>query len=103
MRVIIYHPLARREYNRSLARIARRPATTHSVRDFIAEMEAAEQEILRGRGKVIRGGPPGYFRVGPTRKHKYSLVFKIAGPNQIHLLAVCHPSRMPFYWKNRKV
>jgi len=100
---IIYHPLARKEYDRSLARIALRPATTHAVRDFIAEIEAAEQEIHRGRGKAIRGGPPGYFRIGPTPKHKYSLVFKIAGADEVHLLAVCHPSRMPFYWGNRKI
>ena len=99
---LFYHPLAKREYDRSLARIAGRPATTHSIADFIAEMEAAEQEILLGKGKAIRGGPSGYLRIGPTHKHKYSLIFKIES-GEIHVLAVCHPSRMPFYWKKRKL
>ena len=44
--VIIYHPAARKEYDRQVARLMKRPFTTRVVANFIEEIESAEKAIL---------------------------------------------------------
>jgi hypothetical protein len=65
-----------------LARIAQHPFTTHSIRDFVEDMAGLEAEILAHPGqRPVRGAPPGWHRVGPSRIYAYSLIYRLKDGN----------------------
>ena len=101
--MIFYHPSARREYDRQVARLMKNPFTTRVVANFIEEIEAAEKAILRDpvRFPVVRGKSQ-YRRFGPTKIYRFNLIYEIAGSN-LHVLAVAHPARRPLYWIKRRI
>lgn len=99
---INYLPAAQAEYKRKLESIALRPFTTHSVRNFIEDIEYLEREILRRPGaRRIPEAPLGYFRVGPSPVYSYSLTYRIRDGN-IYIVAVAAPGRRPLYWLRRQ-
>ncbi len=101
--VILYHPAARREYDRQIARLMINPFTTRVVANFIEEIESAERAILRDpkRFAVVRGKSE-YRRFGPTKIYRFNVIYEIVG-NDLHILAVAHPARRPFYWIKRRI
>ncbi len=101
--VILYHPAARKEYDRQVARLMKRPFTTRVVANFIEEIEAAEKAILQDpdRHALVRGKNI-FRRFGPTKIYHFSIIYRMVGDN-LHVLAVTHPSRKPNYWIRRRI
>jgi len=98
---IFYLRAAELEYERKLARIALRPFTTHSISNFIRDIQALEEEILLHPGlRSAPGASPGIFRVGPSRIYSYSLIYRIRD-GDAYVIAVAAPQRRPLYWKRR--
>jgi hypothetical protein len=99
---LLYLTPARLEYERKLARIAQRPFTTHSVGDFIEDIERLEAEILLHPGlrKVINA-PVGYYRSGPNKIYSYFLIYRIHEGNAI-IVAVSAPERRPLVLEKEK-
>jgi hypothetical protein len=98
---ILYVRAAELEYERKLARIALRPFTTHSVLDFVDDIRTLEDEICRHPGlRAAPGAPPGIFRVGPSRIHSYSLIYRLSA-GDAYIIAVAAPQRRPLYWIRR--
>ncbi len=100
---IFYIRPAELEFERKLARIALRPFTTHSISDFVQDIEALEEKILRHPGlRAAPGAPPGFFRVGPSRIYSYSLIYRLRDGDAF-VVAVAAPQRRPLYWKRRTI
>jgi|SRR5271163_3014105 len=101
--MILYHPLARREYDRQVARLMKNPFTTRVVANFIQEIESAEKAILRDpeRFPVLRGKSQ-YRRFGPTKIYRFNVIYQIAD-GHLHVLAIAHPARRPYYWIKRRI
>jgi hypothetical protein len=100
---IFYVRAAEAEYERKLESIALRPFTSHSVRDFIEDIEALEAEILLHPGlRRAPGAPPGIFRVGPSRVYSYSLIYRLRA-GDAYVIAVAAPQRRPLYWRHRAI
>ena len=101
--VIIYHPAARKEYDRQVARLMKRPFTTRVVANFIEEIESAEKAILSNpdRFPLLRG-KLGHRRFGPTKIYKFGIVYRTVG-DDLHILAIAHPARKPHYWLRRRI
>jgi len=101
--MILYHPAARREYDLQVALLMKRPFTTQVVANFIEEIEAAEKAILRDpeRFALVRGKNQ-YRRFGPTKIYRFNVIYQVVG-SDLHILAVAHPSRRPYYWIRRRI
>jgi hypothetical protein len=101
--VVIYHPAARREYDRQVARLMKTPFTTQVVANFIDEIESAERAILHhpDRFPLVRGLAQ-YRRFGPTKIYRFTLIYQQTGSN-FYILAVAHPARRPRYWIKRRI
>jgi len=101
--VILYHPAARREYDRQVARLLKNPFTTRVVANFIEEIELAEAAVLRNphRYPLVKGHSE-YRRFGPTKIYRFSVIYEIVG-GDLHILAIAHPSRRPRYWIRRRI
>ena len=101
--MILYHPAARREYDRQVARLMKNPFTTRVVANFIEEIESAEKAILHDleRFPIVRGKNQ-YRRFGPTKIYRFNVIYEIVG-SDLHILAVAHPSRRPRYWIKRRI
>jgi hypothetical protein len=98
---LIYLEPARLEYERKLARIAQRPFTTHSVEDFIEDIERLEAEIRLHPGlRKVADAPAGYYRSGPSKIYSYFLIYRLHEKNAV-IVAVSAPERRPLYWKKR--
>lgn len=98
---IIYLALARNEYDRKLASLSLRPFTTHSISDFIEDIERLEIEILRHPGlRPVGGAPEGYYRSSPSKIYSYILIYRIHD-GSIVVVALSAPGRRPLYWTGR--
>jgi len=66
---------------------------------FLNEVERAIESISQypEAAPLVRGG----VRKKPLLKFPYSLVYSVR-LNEIHLLAVAHQKRRPFYWRGRR-
>jgi hypothetical protein len=101
--MILYHPAARREYDRQVARLMKNPFTTRVVANFIEEIETAERAILRDPDRFpLVSGLTQYRRFGPTKIYRFNVIDQIAG-SDLHVLAVAHPARRPRYWIKRRI
>ena len=100
---IIYLRAAEVEFDRKLARIALRPFTTHSIWDFLHDIQRLEDEIRLHPGlRRVPNGPPEFFRVGPSPVSSYSLIYRLRD-GDAYVIAVAAPQRRPFYWTRRKI
>ncbi len=100
---IIYLRAAEAEFERKLARIALRPFTTHSIADFLHDIEKLEGEIRLHPGlRRVPNGPQGFFRVGPSPIYSYSLIYRLRD-GDAYIIAVAAPQRRPLYWIRRKI
>jgi hypothetical protein len=70
---LVYLTPARLEYERKLARIALHPFTTHSIADFIEDIERLETEIHLHPGASESGKRSG--RLLPIRPQQDFLLF----------------------------
>ena len=100
MKQIIIHPLAQKEFERRLLWLKRKGYLINSAEIFHGEIEAALAD-LAGRTHhreilAVRG----YYRVGPTRTHRYSIIYKIE-EGVYHVVAFAAPQRRPGYWRQR--
>jgi hypothetical protein len=100
MRIVI-HPAARREFDHKVGYFRRRGLLFNSAELFIDEIERGLREILENPGKRRMPGAPGYFRVGPTERFSFSLIYQIT-ETDIEVIAISAPQRHPGYWKRRK-
>ena len=101
--MIIYHPAARREYDRQIAVLMRNPFTTRVVSNFIEEIESAEKAIHDDpRRFPVVCGENQYRRFGPTKIYRFILIYETMGKD-IHIIALVHPSRRPRYWIKRRI
>jgi len=102
MKLVFLTP-ARKEYERKLARIALRPFTTHSVEDFIDDIERLEAEILLHPGlRSVANAPAGYYRSDPSKIYSHFLIHRIHEKNAV-VVAVAAPERRPLYWRRGKI
>jgi hypothetical protein len=100
---IIYLRAAEAEFERKLARIALRPFTTHSISDFLHDIQRLEEEIRLHPGlRPVPHGPPEFFRVGPSRIYSYCLIYRLR-EGDAYIIAVAAPQRRLFYWIRRKI
>jgi len=100
---IIYTPLAAREHDEKLERIARQPFTTHAVKDFLDDIAFLEQRILAQPGqRRVPGAGPGWFRVGPSPIYSYFLIYRLQEGNA-YVVATAAPARRPLFWIRRKI
>ena len=100
--MIIYHPAARREYDRQVERLMKTPNTTRVVANFIDEIESAETAILdHPSGFPLVVAKARYRRFGPTRIYRFTLIYQIEG-SDLYVLAVIHPAHRPRYWIRRR-
>ena len=101
--VLLYHPAARREYDRQVARLMKNPFTTRVVANFIEEIESAEKAILRDPDRFPKVlGESQYYRFGPTKIYRFNVIYQIVS-SDLHILAVAHPARRPRYWIKRRI
>jgi hypothetical protein len=100
---IIYLRAAEAEFDRKLERIASRPFTTHSISDFLHDIQGLEDEIRLHPGlRRVPNGPPEFFRVGPSPIYSYSLIYRLRD-GDAYVIAVAAPQRRPLYWAGRKI
>jgi len=79
------------------------PFTTRVVANFIAEIESAEKAILHDPERFpVLPGKSQYRRFGPTKIYRFTVVYQIVD-GDLHILAVAHPARRPYYWIKRRI
>jgi plasmid stabilization system protein ParE len=101
--MIVYHPAARREYDRQVVHLMKTPFTTRVVANFIEEIESAEKDILRNPDRFpMVSGQIQYRRFGPTRIYRFSVIYQTDG-SDLYILAIAHPARRPRYWIKRRI
>jgi plasmid stabilization system protein ParE len=100
MRVVL-HPSAQREFDEKITYLLRHGLVPNAAELFIDEIEQAIAQIEKAPGKRRLSGRPGYYRVGPTKRFSYSLIYQISG-DLIEVLAVAAPQRRPAYWRKRR-
>jgi hypothetical protein len=99
---IIYIPAAAREFEEKLERIAKNPFTTHSLQDFLDDIQDLEHKIRDHPGdRPVLGASVGWFRVGPSKIYSYSLIYRLREGNA-YIIATAAPARRPLYWSHRK-
>jgi len=101
--MILYHPAARREYDRQVTHLTKTPFTTRVVANFIEEIESAEKAILRDPDRFpVVSGTSQHRRFGPTKIYLFNVIYQLAG-SDLHILAIAHPARRPRYWIKRRI
>lgn len=98
---MVIHPAARTEFDRKVEYFRRRGLLFNSAELFVDEIEQALGEIVDEPGKCRMPGVPGYFRVGPTERFSFSLIYRLEG-DEIHVIAIAAPQRRPGYWRRRR-
>jgi hypothetical protein len=98
---LIVHTAARKEFDRKVNYLHRKGLMPNSAELFTDEIERALKEIVLETGKNRLLGTTRYFRVGPTPRFGYSVIYQISDET-IEVLAISAPERRPGYWKSRK-
>ena len=94
---ILFHRLARQEYQSAFRWYAHRSA--QAALRFENEVNRALQRIAAtpGRWPVFQG-PDRFLRV---RRYPYVLYYRVVDPTRVLIMAVAHTSRRPGYWRRR--
>jgi len=98
---LIVHPAAQAEFDRKVTYLQRKGLLPNSADLFIDEIERALDEVLDQPGKSRMPKAPAYFRIGPTERFSFSIVYRIVEA-EIHVIAIAAPQRRPGYWKRRR-
>jgi hypothetical protein len=99
---IIIHPFAQKEFERRIVWLKKRGYLVNSAEIFHSEIQEALDQLVRQEHHREIPDAPGYYRVGPIRTHRYSMIYKMK-ENTIYLVAFAAPQRRPGYWRRRKV
>ena len=97
---LIVHPAVQAEFNRKVAYLRLHGLLFDSSELFIDEIEEALEAIPDQLGRSRMPGAPAYFRVGPTARFSFSIIYQVFG-KEIHVVARC-TERRPGYWKRRR-
>jgi len=98
---IIIHPLAQREFERQILWLKKNGYLVNSAELFYHEIQAALDDLGQRTHHREIAAAPGYYRVGPTPRFLFSLIYKM-DERVIYLAAIAAPQRCPGYWKRRK-
>jgi plasmid stabilization system protein ParE len=99
---LVIHPAAQKEFDRKVDYLLQNGLLPNSAELFVDEIERGLDEIKKHPGKNRMPGSPNYYRVGPTERFSYSLIYQI-GETALEVIAIAAPQRRPGYWKKRKV
>ncbi len=89
------------EFSRKVDYLLQNGVLPNAAELFVEEIERALNEIRIRPGKSTMPGARKYFRLGPTKRFSYSLIYRITN-EAIEVLAIAAPQRRFGYWKNRK-
>ncbi len=89
------------EFNRWANFLYRRPFTTTVVAEFVDEIEDAFDKIGDNPERYPLAGYLDYRKFGPTRKHRFNVIYTIR--EVIWIVAVAHPARRMRYWSRRRL
>ena len=98
---IVIHPLAQREFEVKIRWLKERGYLINSAEIFYDEIQAGLEDLRSRVHHRELADAPGYYRLGPTRTHSYSLIYTMQD-GAIHLVAIAAPQRRPGYWKRRR-
>jgi len=98
---LIIHPAAQAEFDRKVAYFQKKGLLFNSAELFIDEIESALDAIPDQIGRSRMPGALAYFRVGPTERFSFSIIYQVVGP-EIHVVAIAAPERRPGFWKRRR-
>ena len=95
---ILFHRLARREYQKAFAWYAHR--TLQAALSFENDVTGALQRIAANpnRWPVFQG----LDRFVQVKRYSYVLYYRIVDPTLVLIMAVAHTSRRSGYWRRRK-
>jgi len=98
LHVVLFHRLARREYQTALRWYAQR--SPQAALRFKDEVARAVQRIAGNpdHGPVYQG----VYRWARTGRFPYLLYYRRVGPDHLLVTAVAHSRRQPGYWLRRK-
>ena len=95
------HPAAQKEFDRKVDYLHENGLLPDAADLLVDEIERALEQIRNDPGKSRMPGSPSYYRVGPTVRFSYSLIYQIS-VETIEVLAIAAPQRRPGYWKRRR-
>jgi plasmid stabilization system protein ParE len=98
---LIVHPAAQKEFDRKVEYLRIHGLLFNAADLFVDEIERALEQIQDDPGKNRMPGARNYYRVGPTERFSYSLIYQISDQT-IEVLAIAAPQRRPGYWKRRR-
>ena len=98
---LIVHPAAQKEFDRKVDYLRKNGLLLNAADLFVDEIERALDQIRNDPGKSLMPGARNYYRVGPTERFSYSLIYQISGET-IEVLAISAPQRRPGHWKRRR-
>lgn len=99
---IIIHPLAQGEFERKIKWLKKHGYLVNAPAMFYEEIQEALHKLsqLGHHREIVK--VPGYYRLGPTRTFRYSLIYQ-RSETTIYLVAFAAPQRRPGYWRRRKI
>jgi mRNA-degrading endonuclease RelE of RelBE toxin-antitoxin system len=98
---IVIHPAAQKEFDRKVDYLRENGLLPNAADLFVDEIERALEQIRNDPGKRRMPGTQGYYRLGPTERFSYSLIYQISD-DTLEVLAISAPQRRPGYWKPRR-
>ena len=99
---IFIHPAAQKEFDRKVEYLRRKGLLPFSAELFVDEIEEALAEMKKHPGKFRLPGSLNYFRVGPTARFSYSVIYQISDAC-LEVIAIAAPQRRPGYWRRRRI
>jgi plasmid stabilization system protein ParE len=99
---LVVHPAAQKEFDRKVDYLHRKGILANAAELFVDEIEQALVQIQLEPGKQKMPRAPGYFRVGPTKRFSYNVIYQVTG-DTIEVIAISAPQRRPGYWKRRRL
>jgi len=98
---MVIHPAAQKEFDRKVDYLRKKGLLLNAADLFVDEIERALDQIRNDPSKSRMLGARTYYRVGPTERFSYSLIYQISD-EAIEVLAIAAPQRRPGYWKRRR-
>jgi plasmid stabilization system protein ParE len=99
---MVIHPAARKEFDHTVDYLHQKGLLPNAAELFIDEIESGLDEIKKHPGKSRMPGAPNYYRIGPTPRFSYSIIYQINGA-ALEVIAIAAPQRRPGYWKKRQI
>ncbi len=94
MNSIIIHPQAQSEFERKIGWLKKHGYLVNAPAMFYDEIQEAFLELSQRTHHREIAKSPGYFRLGPTKTFRYSLIYRVSGAT-VYLVAIAAPERRP--------